>query len=255
MIRFFIAVLLVFGAAAQAVKPFDVVSIKPDRDGHGLNAGTQPDGRYTARNVSALFLMTQAFGIKTYQISSAPKWLDDDHYDISAKADSANQLSQDQLKPLLQAMLVDRFRLRFHKERREFPVYSLIVGKSGPKFSADNNILVSESLNVSSNHGRATMTGRKMTMQGLAKQLGDVAGRTVVGYTGLTDALRFQSGLGDSGGAGRYFAICLRGCSGATRAEAGFGKKRSGGGRRHREHGKGLGELMTKFIVDLRSRS
>jgi uncharacterized protein (TIGR03435 family) len=186
------AAFLALAAAAQTVKSFEVVSIKADRDGHGLDAGTQPGGRYTARNVSALFLMTQAFGIKTYQISGAPKWLDDDHYDISAKAAVANQLSQEQLKPLLQAMLVDRFALKFHRETKEFPVYSLVVGKSGPKFSVDNNFLVSPSMNVSSGNGRASMTGRKMTMQDLAKQLGDMAGRTVIDNTGLKGDFDFK---------------------------------------------------------------
>jgi uncharacterized protein (TIGR03435 family) len=114
--------------ATQSAKAFDVVSIKPDRDGHGLDAGTQPGGRYTARNVPAGFLVTEAFGVKDYQIVGAPKWLNDERYDIAAKIDSPNQISQEQLKPLLQAMLVDRFRLKFHKEMREFPAYSLVPG-------------------------------------------------------------------------------------------------------------------------------
>jgi hypothetical protein len=53
--------------AAQTVKRFDVVSIKPDRDSQGLDAGAQPGGRYTARNVPAEFLVTEAFGIKGFQ--------------------------------------------------------------------------------------------------------------------------------------------------------------------------------------------
>jgi uncharacterized protein (TIGR03435 family) len=185
-------VLLVFGAAAQTVKSFDIVSIKPNPDGHGLDAGSQPGGRYTARNVPVMFLLTEAFGVKAYQISGATKGLDEERYDIVAKANVSNQLSQEQLKPLLQAMLVDRFQMKFHKETKEFPVYSLVIGKSGPKFSADNNILVSESLNVSSNHGKATMTGRKVPMSDLAKQLGDMAGRTVIDNTGLKEKYDFK---------------------------------------------------------------
>ena len=181
----FMAGLLAVVLAAQGLKSFDIVSIKPNPDGHGLDAGTQPGGRYTARNVPMMFLLTEAFGVKAYQISGAVKGLDEDRYDIVAKANFSGELSNVQLKPLLQAMLVDRFQLKFHRETKEFPVYSLVVGKSGPKFSADNNILVSESLNVSSNHGRASMTGRKVSMSDLARQLGDMAGRTVIDNTGL----------------------------------------------------------------------
>ena len=188
----FIAGLLAAVMAAQGVKSFDIVSIKLNPDGHGLDAGTQPGGRYTARNVPVMFLLTEAFGVKAYQISGATKGLDEDRYDIVAKAAVPGQLSQEQLKPLLQAMLVDRFRLKFHKETKEFPVYSLVTGKSGPKFSANNNILVSESLNVSSNRGKATMTGRKVPMSDLAKQLGDMAGRTVIDNTSLKGDYDFK---------------------------------------------------------------
>jgi uncharacterized protein (TIGR03435 family) len=190
--RLLTAGLLAVVLAAQSMKSFDVVSIKPDPDSHGLDAGTQPGGRYTARNVPVMFLLTEAFGVKTYQISGAPKWVDDARYDIVAKAAVPGQLSQEQLKPLLQAMLVDRFQLKFHRETKEFPVYSLVVGKSGSKFSADNNILASGSLNVSSNHGRASMTGRKVPMSDLAKQLGDMAGRTVIDNTGLKGDYDFK---------------------------------------------------------------
>jgi uncharacterized protein (TIGR03435 family) len=192
IISAFAAISAVSPAAAQTPRAFDVISIKPDRDGRGLDAGTQPGGRYTARNVSAQFLMMQAFGVKAYQILDAPKWLSDEHYDIAAKLDNPNQLSQEQLDPLLQSMLVDRFKLKFHTEQREFPAYSLVLGKGGAKFPADNNILIPSSLRVSSNNGRASMTGKKMSMTDLAKHLGDMAGRTVLDNTGLKGNFDFK---------------------------------------------------------------
>jgi uncharacterized protein (TIGR03435 family) len=36
---------------------------------------------------------------------------------------------------MLQTLLADRFRLRLHRERRELPVYELVVAKSGPKLT------------------------------------------------------------------------------------------------------------------------
>jgi len=188
-----LAIVAVPWAVAQTMpKAFDVISIKPDKDGHGLDAGPQPGGRYTARNVPAGFLVTEAFGIREYQIIGAPKWLNDERYDILAKIDSPKQIGDEQLRPLLRALLVDRFRLKYHTEMKEFPVYSLVVGKGGPKFSADNNILIPSSLNVSSNNARATMTGRKIPMSQFAKGLGDMAGRTVIDNTGLTGNFDFK---------------------------------------------------------------
>lgn len=176
---------------AQTQKTFDVVSIKPDKDGHGLDAGTQPGGRYTARNVPAQFLVTEAFGIKDFQIAGAPKWLNDERYDIVAKASTPNQLSQEQLRPLHQAMLVDRFKLKFHREMKEFPTYSLVVGKNGPKFR-QSPAGHAPNLGVSSDNGRASMTGQRMPMSALAQQLAGMVGRTVTDNTGLKGDFDFR---------------------------------------------------------------
>ncbi len=174
-------------AVAQTVKAFEVISIKPDKDSHGLDAGTQPGGRYyTARNVPAQFLVTEAFGVKDFQVVGAPKWLNDERYDITRRRPTLRSSSiRINSRPLLQAMLVDRFRLKFHTEVKEFPAYSRVLGKSGPKFEAENSILTSSSFSVSSNKGRATMTGRKISMSELASHLTDMAGRTVIDNTGL----------------------------------------------------------------------
>jgi uncharacterized protein (TIGR03435 family) len=176
---------------AQATKTFDIISIKPDKDGHGLDSGTQPGGRYTARNVPAQFLVTEAFGIKDFQIAGAPKWLNDERYDIVATAATPNQLSQEQLRPLLQAMLVDRFKLKFHREMKEFPTYSLVVGKNGPKFRQSPRGHA-PNLSVSSDNGRASMTGQSMPMSALAQSLADMVGRTVADNTGLKGDFDFK---------------------------------------------------------------
>src|SRR6185436_2794595 len=64
-------------------------------------------------------------------IEGGPKWFDVDKYDVSAKAE--NPTTEAQLKLMLQNMLADRFKLRFHHETREVPAYALIVGKNGAR--------------------------------------------------------------------------------------------------------------------------
>jgi uncharacterized protein (TIGR03435 family) len=185
------AMVAVPGVGAQTAKTFDVISIKPDKDGHGLDAGTQPGGRYSARNVPVQFLVTEAFGIKDFQIARAPKWLNDERYDIVAKAATPNELSPEQLRPLLQAMLVDRFKLKFHREMKEFPTYSLVVGKNGPKFHQSLGGHA-PNFSVSSNNGRASMTGQSMPMSALAQNLAGMVGRTVADNTGLKGDFDFK---------------------------------------------------------------
>ena len=185
------AIVAVSQAVAQSPNAFEVISIKPDKDGHGLDAGTQPGGRYTARNVPVQFLVTEAFGIKDFQIAGAPKWLNDERYDIVAKAATPNKLSPEQLRPLLQAMLVDRFKLKFHREMKEFPTYSLVVGKNGPKFHQSQGGHA-PNLSVSSDKGRASMTGQSMPMSALAQQLAGMVGRSVADNTGLKGDFDFK---------------------------------------------------------------
>jgi uncharacterized protein (TIGR03435 family) len=114
-----------------------------------------------------------------------------ERYDIAAKAATPNQLSSEQLRPLLQALLVDRFKLKFHKEMKEFPTYSLVVGKNGAKFhqSAGGH---AANLSVSSDNGRASMTGQSMPMSALAQHLAGMVGRTVADNTGLKGDFDFK---------------------------------------------------------------
>ena len=178
-------------AVAQLPKAFDVVSIKPDRDGKGLDVETPVGGRYNARNVTATFLLTEVFGVRDYQIVGAPSWVSSERYDIAAKIDIPNQIGAEQLKPLLQAMLTDRFRLKFHMETRQSSGYSLLVGKSGPKFLA-NTSASAPGLSISSNRAGARMTATRMPMSTLTKQLGESLGRPVADNTGLKGDFDFK---------------------------------------------------------------
>jgi uncharacterized protein (TIGR03435 family) len=42
--------------------------------------------------------------------------------------------TSDQIPAMLQALLVERFKLAVHKDDRPHPVYALVVGKTGPRF-------------------------------------------------------------------------------------------------------------------------
>ena len=58
--------------------------------------------------------------------------IDSDRYQISAKAGDA--VSKETMNgPMQRAPLEERFRLKFHRETREVPMYRLTVAKSGLK--------------------------------------------------------------------------------------------------------------------------
>jgi uncharacterized protein (TIGR03435 family) len=92
--------------------------------------GSSDPGQISYSFVSLRNLLTQAFGVKMYQISG-PDWMDSARFDIIAKVPSG--ATKDDVKIMLQNLLKERFRLVFHFETKVVPVYELVVEKNGPK--------------------------------------------------------------------------------------------------------------------------
>jgi uncharacterized protein (TIGR03435 family) len=63
-------------------------------------------------------------------IQEGPAWIRSARYQINAKAESPAS-RQDIVGPMLQALLEDRFKLKFHRETREVQGYALTVTKRG----------------------------------------------------------------------------------------------------------------------------
>jgi uncharacterized protein (TIGR03435 family) len=76
-------------------------------------------------------LLMVAWRVKPDQIIGGPSWIDSDLWDMNAKAERPSSI--DDLHIMLQNLLTERFRIKFHRESRELPVYALSVDKGGPK--------------------------------------------------------------------------------------------------------------------------
>ncbi len=118
---------------------FEVVSVKLHKD-----SGTGPRGSRTAYGPQGVefgarqirFLMGEAYGVPLSRINDeAFRHLDfGTGYDIVAKAGHPG--SRPQIRLMLQSLLEDRFKLRFHRETRMEQVYKLQVAKGGSKLEA-----------------------------------------------------------------------------------------------------------------------
>jgi uncharacterized protein (TIGR03435 family) len=80
-------------------------------------------------------LINLAFKTKRYQLTG-PSWLTAnpmgmDRFDIHATLPEG--ATEKDVPEMLQALLVERFKLVFHRENVEMPIYALLVGKGGPK--------------------------------------------------------------------------------------------------------------------------
>ena len=114
--------------AAQIVAPaadsptFDVASIKPNASA-GRVGGMNSPGRVNLTGMSVRRLLTQAYEIHDSQIIGGPDWLGAQGYDINATLTGTP--SPEQRRMMMKTLLRDRFKLTFHTEKRDLPLYAL----------------------------------------------------------------------------------------------------------------------------------
>ena len=69
--------------------------------------------------------------MKDFQIVGAPAWADTAIFAITAKTEGDAVPTQDEVRPMLQALLEERFQLKIRHETKELPVYHLVPTKKG----------------------------------------------------------------------------------------------------------------------------
>lgn len=94
--------------------------------------GSKDPGRINYHEVTLKMLMAHAYGLKPEQISG-PDWITSERYTIIAKL--APNSTANQLRMMLQKLLIERFQITLHREVKEMSVYQLKVAKNGPKLS------------------------------------------------------------------------------------------------------------------------
>jgi len=112
---------------AQSQTSLEVVSIKPNHTGAAASETNTTPGRMSFINVTPLSLIRRAFGVQDFQITGFPSWISTERFDVVAVLDRTAVLSDQDRQPILLRMLTERWNLRFHRESREYGVYSLVV--------------------------------------------------------------------------------------------------------------------------------
>ena len=104
---------------------FEAASIKPAAD-TGRRGGRGTPGRFQGFNLPTRQLIRQAYDVHDAQIVGGPDWLASDGFDINA---TTGDKPPDQMRFMMQSLLRDRFKLTFHSEKRELPIYALVVAR------------------------------------------------------------------------------------------------------------------------------
>jgi len=121
---------------ADADPSFDVATIKPNDSGATSMQGLTVNGRNFATRASSLQdLISFSYEVQAKQIVGGPDWLDKDRYDIAAVPDIDGAPNPEQVRSMIRKLLADRFKLTFHKEKRDMSAYVLTVAKSGQKLT------------------------------------------------------------------------------------------------------------------------
>jgi uncharacterized protein (TIGR03435 family) len=178
---------------ANAKPEFTVATIKPSRP-------DAPRGGYgfrgqdvTTTNVTVNWLIKLAYNKHARQISRGPAWLDSEKYDIIGRPDTPGQPSRDQMKLMIQKLLADRFQLKFHTEKRELPVYAMVVLKTGVKITVSaGDPDAFPGIGFVQGPGVLSLVGRNTGLDGVANGLqSNILDKPVVNQTGLTGRYDF----------------------------------------------------------------
>jgi uncharacterized protein (TIGR03435 family) len=227
------------GDQAQTPDPklqFEVASVKisapltggkiPVLLGTRGGPGTTDPGQLTIGYATMKNLLAQAFGVQADKILG-PAWLDKtdgDRYDVIAKV--PRRASKEDLKTMLQNLLVERFGLAFHREMKDVQGYELVAGKNGPKLKEselstdppqgqpvkiemDRNGIPQlppgrPGVLVGGGPGRNIISARQQTVAQLASFFESRIGKPVVDKTGLTAKYDYAFAFDPTGLAGGF---------------------------------------------------
>jgi uncharacterized protein (TIGR03435 family) len=131
---------------------FEVASLKPTApDANGGRGGARPDiknGRLYLPGFSLKNLIQIGWDLNGDEfLIGAPKWLDEDRYDILAKAPAEVAIGDltpsrngvpvniDALRPMIRALVTERFKIEAREEQRPLNAYNLLAAKPKMKKS------------------------------------------------------------------------------------------------------------------------
>jgi len=169
------------------------------------------DRRFDMRDATLLDMITLAYKREDDAVIGGPSWIDFDRFDLAAKISSlklpsfstnpansqAPQNPQDpyeQIRPVLQRVLAERFHLTFHMEDRPLPGYVMTVAKDGAKLAeakapdAPNNC---QSAQDKATPGQFSITCTSETITQFLSMFGGVFPHPVIDRTGLKKSYDF----------------------------------------------------------------
>jgi uncharacterized protein (TIGR03435 family) len=186
---------------------FEVASVRPSQPTgtERVDVGVHVDGAQV--RILALPMrdyIARAYRLKLYQVNG-PDWLTSERFDVNAKLPAGS--TPDQIPEMLQSLLEERFQIKLHREKKDLPVYALIIGKPplkiqesapdpaapAPSKGTANVTATGSAAGVSVDLGNGSyytfnngkFEAKKVTMDMLARQLERYVDRPIIDMTDL----------------------------------------------------------------------
>ena len=154
------------GVVPEATERFDVATVRQNKEpvpgAVPLGAFVSLPGRFRVTQATLQELITFAYEVYAFEIFGAPSWSTSDRFDINATLEPlAGEPPNAPARPrrMLRALLAERFKLVSHEERREMPVYTLILARPDRKLGARLRPLEAECSEDPSKVSLPAMTG------------------------------------------------------------------------------------------------
>lgn len=191
-----VAVVLALGQTPA----FEVASVKAQAPWTPAQCGIQisvKGNTLIAENTDLNTLVRFAWDLTADRLSGGPGWAqharmaDSSLFRVVGKSSGDAAPSMDQFRLMLQGLLADRFQLKVHHVSKEFPVFNLVVAKTGLKLK-ENTSDVETSTKILPRPQSLTMTAVHARIADLAGQVSNAMGRPVFDKTGLLGFYDFQ---------------------------------------------------------------
>ena len=176
------------GAAFEAVS-IHAVDAHAASSGDGLfSMSSFPTNLFYLRGAPLAFLVQFAYGVDSQDhISAMPGWMESQEFDVSAKVEGEQQLTLEEMRPMLQRLLEERFHFAAHHETKVMSGFALVVAMGGAKLQASKE---GEKPFAQILPGR--IEGKGMKMRDIASVLAHRADEPAVDKTGLAGSYDFR---------------------------------------------------------------
>jgi uncharacterized protein (TIGR03435 family) len=175
---------------------FEVATVKPSDPAKCCARNWSRIGRhFHTYNMNLKYVIQWAWNLQAKQVVGGPAWIDNQRFDIDGEIDGDGIPNDHQWKAAMQKLLIDRFQLQVHHEKREMPAFALVIAKGGPKLKpGDGNVRLHQTM------GFGGAPGQTMYGFGVNASIGDFIGemqrilmdRPIVDQTGLTGVYDIQ---------------------------------------------------------------